>query len=63
MQGAPEDLPGFNSQYIDRRKIRPPSYRPTKLKRADTVPMQANPEAVKGELGRILSCSNVRERG
>lgn len=53
---------GLDSQYIDRRKLRPPSYRPTTLKCADAVTMQANPEAVKRELGRILSSVHVRER-
>jgi hypothetical protein len=54
--------PGLDSGYIDRRKLRPPSYRPTTFKRADIVPMRANPEAVKRELDEILSSLNVRER-
>jgi hypothetical protein len=61
--GASADLPILDSEYIDRRKLRPPSYRPTNLKRADAVAMRANPEAVRGELSRILSSFNVRERG
>jgi hypothetical protein len=56
------ELPAHGSSYIDRRKLRPPSYRPTTLKGADTVPMQANPEAVKRELGRIRSSLNMRGR-
>jgi hypothetical protein len=56
------DLPDLDSAYIDRRKLRPPSYRPTTLKRAESVPMRANPEAIKRELDEILSSLNVRER-
>ncbi len=56
------DLPRLDSAYIDRRKLRPPSYRPTTLKRVESVPMRANPEAIKRELDGILSSLNVRER-
>lgn len=61
-RGALPDLPGGDSEYIDRHKLRSPSYRPTTLKRADGFAMQANPEAVQRELGRILSSVHVRVR-
>lgn len=57
------DIPGLDSEYIDRRKLRPPSYRPTTYKRVDAVAIHANPELVKGELHKILSSFNVKERG
>lgn len=55
-------LPARGSRYIDSRKLAPRGYRPTTLKRADAMPMHANPEEVKHELGRILSSLNERER-
>tara|TARA_R110002073_G_scaffold305458_1_gene474515 strand:+ start:151 stop:546 length:396 start_codon:yes stop_codon:yes gene_type:complete len=60
---APVDLPDLDSEYIDRRKLQPPSYRPTQFKRVETVTMKADAEEVKGELRAILSSFNVRERG
>lgn len=60
---APVELPELDSEYIDRRKIQPPSYRPTNLKHAASGTMQADAEVVKDELRRILSSFNVRERG
>ena len=52
----------LDSEYIDRRKVQPPSYRPTNLKRVAPVNMKADTEAVKSELRAILSSFNVRKR-
>ena len=60
---APVDVPDLDSEYIDRRKLEPPSYRPTQFKRVETVTMTADSEEVKNELRAILSSFNVRERG
>ncbi len=62
-QKAPANVPDLDSEYIDRRKEQPPSYRPTNLKRVPTVVMKADAEEIKGELRAILSSFNVRERG
>ncbi|MCB1705982.1 MAG: hypothetical protein KDI17_14045 [Halioglobus sp.] len=62
-QEAPAAVPDLDSEYIDRRKILPPSYRPTQFKRVAPVAMQADAEEVKAELRAILSSFNVRERG
>lgn len=62
-ESSPVDVPDLDSEYIDKRKILPPSYRPTQLKRVAPVAMQANAEEVKAELRAILSSFNVRERG
>jgi len=53
----------LDSEYIDRRKLRPPSYKPTAIKPAADITMQADPEEVKAELSKILSSFKVKERG
>ncbi|CAA0107461.1 Uncharacterised protein [Halioglobus japonicus] len=62
-RGLPFNAKELDSEYIDRRKLQPPSYRPTGFKRIAPVNMQADPEVVKGELRAILSSFSVRERG
>ena len=54
--------PKLDSEYLDGRKLQPPSYRPTNFKRVAPVKMKADTEAVKSELRAILSSANVRER-
>lgn len=61
--GAAANLPELDSEYIDRRKLRSPSYRPTTFKQVAPVVMQADAEVVKSELRAITSSFNVRERG
>jgi hypothetical protein len=62
-QGAANAVPDLDSEYIDRRKIRPPSYKPTIFKHGAAVSMQADAGVVREELRSILSTFNVRERG
>jgi hypothetical protein len=63
VQSAPVPVPDLDSEYIDRRKVQPPSYRPTIFKHAAAVNMQADAGVVRDELRTILSSFNVRERG
>ena len=63
VQNAPVAVPDLDSEYIDRRKIQPPSYRPTIFKLAAPVSMRADASVVRDELRTILSSFNVRERG
>jgi hypothetical protein len=60
IKGSSAELSTLDSEYIDKRKLRPPGYQPTTLKPAAYVAMQADPEAVRQELSRILSSLNVR---
>ena len=61
--GTSVQLPDLDSEFIDKRKIQPSSYRPTKFKLVDPINMQADAEVVKSELQAIISSLNVRERG
>jgi hypothetical protein len=62
-KGVPTDLSSLDSRYFDRHKLRPPSYRPTILKRVDPVPLKANPQALKAQLDTILSSVSAKVRG
>jgi hypothetical protein len=59
----PVDVKDLDSEYIDRRKLQPPSYRPTGYKRTAPANMKADADELRNELHSILSTFNVRERG
>lgn len=61
--GSVDQVKDLDSEYIDRRKVQPPSYRPTNLKLVAPVELRADSETVKGELRAILSSFTVKERG
>ncbi len=52
-------VPG--SAFINRRKVLPPSYRPTVAQQPLPVPLRADPEVLASELKHILSSINIEE--
>jgi hypothetical protein len=52
-------VPG--SAFVNKRKVIPPSYKPTKLRLLAPAPLQADPAVVAGELRNILSTFTFQE--
>ena len=52
-------VPG--SAFVDKRKVIPPSYRPTHSQYSPVVPLRTDSRAVAKEIEQILSTFNVRE--
>jgi hypothetical protein len=53
-------IPG--SAYVNRRKVLPPSYRPTDSRLSAPVPLRSDPVAVANELKRILQAVSIQEK-
>ena len=52
-------VPG--SVFVDKRKVVPPSSRPTESQISASAPLQADPEMVAGELRKILSTFSFQD--
>lgn len=51
----------FDSAFVDKRKVLPPSYRPTDSQFSALVPLRADSMAVAKEIEQILSTFTVQE--
>lgn len=51
----------LDSEFVDKRKVLPPSYRPTRAQPPLSIPPRADPEVLAGDLKRILCTISIEE--